>query len=134
MSDLLWIFKEISPPRFSQKTKWRCLVSTDFQLYCMASKMRHLFFITHSPSLSNLQIRMENRRSSCNRKHFRCVHTLLLYVYRPKNPYFWRGTWELRTLNFHWKNTFLFILYYPFFLVAPLSFLILKLFHAIFSN
>lgn len=42
---------------------------------------------------------------------------------------------ETKTLNCHWKkNPFHFRLYYSFFIVFPLSFLILKLFHAGINN
>lgn len=80
---------------------------------------------------------MENwNQSHCSRNHLRCFHSHLLYFYRFKNPHFWSSTSEPRTLNCHWKKkkTFHFRLYFPFFIAVPLSFLILKLFHAVISN
>lgn len=96
---------------------------------------QHLFFTTHSATLSKLEIRMENwSQSHCSRNHLTWFHSHLLCVYGFKNSHLWSSTSETRTLNCHWKKTSHFRLYYPFFIIFPLSFLILKIFHAVITN
>lgn len=108
MGDLLWILKEISNFKFSQKPKWRCLASGVFQLYWIAASV----FYHSLNSLSQPQTQMENwSRSHCSRKQLRCFHSHLSYFYKFKNPHSWSSNSEPRALNCHWKKTFNFRLY-----------------------